>query len=226
MSYQMSYQESVQSALDQIEDSPVPFSKGDGFLEDGFWVECVGVLEEDEDKVLIFVCIDMITRGIHFHYFSSSLDPDVEPWGFTFSVLCNVGREIELVYRNWLDSNGYSLAPEWLKLEEEPGRIERIIGWRIRSEEMVRLADHYEKIRDKFALRKANFLKVLAEEGWVIFDRVHDYPGGIAISPLLAAHKDWEERAYRNEEEGHYFINELTSSLPGENDWSDDIVEL
>jgi len=84
----------------------------------------------------------------------------------------------------------------------------------------------YEKSRDKFALRKANFLKVLAEEGWVIFDRVHDYPGGIAISPLLAAHKDWEERAYRNEEEGHYFINELTSSLPGENDWSKDIVEL
>jgi len=86
----------------------------------------------------------------------------------------------------------------------------------------------YEKSRAKFALRKANFLKVLAEEGWVIFDRVHDYPGGIAISPLLAAHKDWDERVYysREEESDVYFISELTSVLAGETDWSGHIIEL
>jgi len=84
----------------------------------------------------------------------------------------------------------------------------------------------YEKSRGKFALRKAEFLKVLAEEGWVIFDRVHDYPGGIAISPLLAAHKDWDERVHHDKEDDVYFINELTPIFAGENDWSDDIIEL
>ena len=126
----VSYQERVQSALDQIEESPVPFSKGDGFLEDGFWVECVEEVIENEGEVLsLFVCIDTITRGVHFHYFNSP-EPDGEQWVCTASVLFNVGRALELIYKSWLDSNGYSLAPEWLKLEEEPWLIEQIIGWK------------------------------------------------------------------------------------------------
>jgi len=90
----------------------------------------------------------------------------------------------------------------------------------------LQLIAKYEKSRGKFALRKAEFLKVLAEEGWVIFDRVHDYPGGVAISPLLAAHKDWDESVHHDEESDVYFISGLTSVLAGDNDWSKDIIEL
>jgi len=127
----VSYQERVQLALSHVGENPRSFSKGDWFLEDGFRVECIEVLEADGEVVSLFVCIDTITKGICFYYFDSSPDPKLERWGNTFFLLhCCVTRGIEPIYQSWLDSHGYSLAPKPMELEEEPWLIERIIGWK------------------------------------------------------------------------------------------------
>ena len=126
----MSYQERVQSALSRIEKNPRSSSKGDWFLEDGFRVECIEVLEADGEVVSLFVCIDTITKGIVFCYFDSSPDPGWEPQVRTSYGFWATDRDIKPLHHDWLDSHGYSLAPEFLRLEEEPWLIEQIIGWK------------------------------------------------------------------------------------------------
>jgi len=118
----MSYQERVQLALDQIEEDPMSCFRGNWFLEHEFRVECIDI---DEDTVF-FVCIDTITKGVHFHY-KDCTDPS---WSYTASLLSEIGAKLQPVYRNWLDSHGYSLAPKPMEIEEKPWLIEQIIGWK------------------------------------------------------------------------------------------------
>jgi len=137
----MNYGAKIQAVLSHIGENPRLFSRGDWFLTSFskgdrlpdyvFRVECIDVNE----NAVLFVCIDTITKGICFHYLDSSPDPDVERWGNTFFLLhCCVTRGIEPIYRNWLDSHGYSLAPKPMELEEKPWLIETIIGWKHHEE--------------------------------------------------------------------------------------------
>jgi len=130
----MSYEERVRLALSHIGEDPGSFSRGDWFLtsfpkgnqlpEYVCRVECVGVL----DNAVLFVCIDTITRRVNYY------QTDCAKWSYTAFLLDEVDEEFQSVYRNWLDSHGYSLAPELIELDGRFQHIEQIIGWKHHEE--------------------------------------------------------------------------------------------
>ena len=126
----MNYQEKVQKVLDCMEEFPFPLTEGDSYTEDGFLIECIHSSEEvDEDlsgsRESYFVCIDIASGSVHFHYGGDSYDIDEEgdknyrdDWGFTYSTFDEVGGLCQPYYRSWLDQNGFTL--ETKELDESP----------------------------------------------------------------------------------------------------------
>lgn len=131
----MNYQERVQRALDQVDESPFDMSEGDSFVEDGFLIECIYSKEENlpypdsSSRENYYVCIEQTTNYVHFHYGRDYYDIDRygeknyrDDWGFALPMFCKVGQLIQPYYQSWLDKKGYELEDK--ELDEAPWCID------------------------------------------------------------------------------------------------------
>lgn len=85
----------------------------------------------------------------------------------------------------------------------------------------------YQAIAQQAKSAGRKLVQRLESLGWTMLERVFDYDGPVMISPELRNHEDWELATYSDEDECHNLddIHRL-NAFAGNNDWSDDIIEV